>query len=157
MGLAEKKLDSKRLKKTFKTPKQRARDFLIQALYQWQLCGENPRIIEAQLLDTKTKIARQFFIKTWRGITNKEEFEAIRGVIVPHLPNDIDSISLVDLSVVYLGVYELRHHHSLSHSIILNEAIELTKRFGTQEGYRFVNYLLDTISKEISPNTVFKT
>lgn len=132
---------------SFITPKQRARAYIIQALYQWQLCGENIKVIEAEFLAKKQgKISRRFFCETLLGVV--EDFDNLTADIQPHLEHNIDEIPLVDLSILYLGVYELKHHHNLSRKIIFNEAIELVKNYGTEEGYRFINHLLDTISND---------
>ena len=139
---------------SFTTPKQRSRIYIIQALYQWQLCGDDTMIIEAQFINQKTKISKQFFINTFRGIV--KEIEALKIMIKPHLDHDIAEIPLVDLSILYLGVYELKSCQ-LPSKIIFNESIELAKQYGTEGSYRFINHLLDKINTQcLTNNSVFK-
>jgi N utilization substance protein B len=55
----------------------------------------------------------------------------------------------VERSILRLATYELLHEPKIPHKVVLNEAVELCRIFGSEEGYRFVNGVLDCLSKQI--------
>ncbi len=63
----------------------------------------------------------------------------------------IDRLADVDRNVLRLGAYELLHSQGLSASIIINEAIEIARKFGSPESGKFVNGVIDRIGREIRP------
>ncbi len=128
----------------FITPKQRARIRIVQALYQWQLTKTDVAIIEKQFLaNKKDKIAKTFFQTNLNNIISN--IGKIREYIKPLLKHNIDDIPLVDLAVLYLGVYELKISQVTPSKIIINEAINISKDYGSEDSYKFVNYILDSL------------
>ncbi len=86
--------------------------------------------------------------------------ELIRGVLAKrkevdekiksHADNwDFDRIAKVDLSVLRLAVYELLFREDIPPVVSINEAIEIAKRFSTEESGRFVNGILDRVRKDL--------
>jgi len=63
----------------------------------------------------------------------------------------LDRMARVDLALLRLAVYELLYCPDVPHNVIINEAIELGKRFGTEETPAFVNGVLDQIAKKVRP------
>lgn len=128
---------------SFQTPKQRARVRIMQALYQWQLCDDDLANIRQSVLRQKGKVAITFFNQNLHGII--ENFEQLTQDIQTHVKHDIKDIPNIDLSILYLASYELKQQQ-LSKNIIINEAIELSKKYGTEKSDKFINYLLETLS-----------
>ena len=60
-------------------------------------------------------------------------------------------MAVVDRNILRLAVYELLYTTDVPPKVAINEAIEITKKFGTKESSRFVNGLLDRIHKELRP------
>jgi len=88
--------------------------------------------------------------------------EMVRGVAVSR--DDLDSritrasdnwrlerMTRVDRNVLRLGTYELCHRHDVPRAVILDESVELAKRFGTEESGKFVNGVLERVANEVGP------
>ncbi len=121
----------------------------MQALYQWQLNPGDPAQVEAQFLaDEEVQGADlQFFQQLWRGVTSHaDELDAaIRGKLSDR---KWDEISEVERAILRLGAFELAHRLDVPYRVVINEALELTKRFGAEQGHRFVNGILDRLAHE---------
>ena len=60
----------------------------------------------------------------------------------------MSEIDPVELAMIRIAVYELMKRPDVPYRVIINEALELTKKFGSVEGYKFVNGVLDRIAKK---------
>jgi len=77
-----------------------------------------------------------------------ENIELIDSNIKSRLRNwDFERISIIDKSILRFSIYSLIFEKKLSKNIIINEAIEIVKLYGTQDSYKFVNGILDAIKK----------
>jgi len=117
-----------------------ARRAAVQALYQWDMTQQSRLEIEKHFLsdDSLKKSDTEYF------------HELIREI--PRLVYIDRSISLVDpveRAVLRLATYEMLHHPEIPYRVVLNEAIELSRTFGSDNGYRFVNGILDKMGAEI--------
>ncbi|MBW2452725.1 MAG: transcription antitermination factor NusB, partial [Deltaproteobacteria bacterium] len=65
----------------------------------------------------------------------------------------LDRMSRVDLALLRLSTYELLFNTEVPHNVVINEAIEIGKRFGTEETASFINGVLDQISKQTPSKT----
>ncbi len=128
----------------FKTPKQRARMSIVQALYQWLLIGGSIDLISSHtLMNQRGKTATVFFHRTLEGII--KELAELTALIQTKLKHNINEIAPIDLAIIYLGAYELKQG-KLARAIIINEAIELAKQYGTSKADKFIHQLLDKIT-----------
>ncbi len=86
-----------------------------------------------------------------------ENIETIDGLIKSHLKNwDFSRLNKVDLAVLRLSTYALLYQKDLAPSIVIDEAIDIAKEYGTDDSFRFVNGVLDGIKKTIQEGS-FKT
>ena len=84
-----------------------------------------------------------------------ENIDVIDAMIKDHLENwDISRLNRVDLAVLRMSVYTLMFQHEISPSIVIDEAIGICREFGTDDSYKFINGVLDSIRKTLSPQTV---
>lgn len=125
-----------------------ARRYALQAMYQWHIAHTAINIIEAEFLryhiDKKFDLA--YFKELIHGIPeNQKEIDL---EMRPFLGRAISEIDPVELSVLRIAIYELIKRPDVPYRVIINEALELTKKFGSIEGYKFVNGLLDRIAKK---------
>lgn len=129
--------------------RKRARQYLVQALYQWQLNKMSAIDIELQFQDDMemSRIDREYFSRVLNDVI--KSVNKLDELIKPELDRDISELTLVELSVLRLAAYELKEQEELPYKVIINEALELTKLFGTEEGYKFVNGVLDSLAKKI--------
>lgn len=100
------------------------------------------------LMSFSTDLDMDFFQSSLGGLTlNLQEID---GIITETLKNwKFDRISLVDRSILRLGTYEIFFSLSpVPYPVVINEAVELAKKFGTNESGAFVNGVLDAIRKK---------
>ena len=84
-----------------------------------------------------------------------ENIKIIDDTISKHLENwDFSRVKKVDLAVLRISVYALIFQNDTAPSIIINEAISISKEYGTDDSYRFVNGVLDAIRKTLAEKSV---
>ncbi|HCK82715.1 MAG TPA: transcription antitermination factor NusB [Candidatus Competibacteraceae bacterium] len=128
-----------------------ARRCAAQALYQWQLTDQEPSRIAAQFLADQDlgKADPDYFRELLLQIPAR--VAEIDAVLTPYLDRPTTQIDPVECAILRIGGYELLAHPDLSSRIILNEAIELAKVFGAEQGHRFVNGVLDKVARTVRP------
>ena len=84
-----------------------------------------------------------------------ENIKAVDSMIRQHLLNwDIKRIGRVDLAILRISVYTLMFQGDIPHSIVIDEAIGLAKEFGTDDSFKFINGVLDSIRKTVQKTVV---
>ena len=119
----------------------------MQALYQWELTGQVGAGIEDSFLNDwgLEGVDQEYFKQLVQGIL-KYSAELDR-VLEKCLDRDLASVDPIERSVLRIGTYELQFRPEIPVRVVLNEAIELARVFGAEEGYRFVNGVLDQCQK----------
>ncbi|MET0581083.1 MAG: transcription antitermination factor NusB [Pseudoxanthomonas sp.] len=121
----------------------RARRRALQAIYAWQMSGG--------LVD---QVIAQFAHEQAHEIADLEYFDdLVRGVIkhrasldealVGYLDRPVEEVDPIERAVLRLSAYELIHRLDVPYRVVLNEAIEISKRFGSEHGHTYVNGVLD--------------
>lgn len=126
-----------------------ARRAAIQALYQWEMT-QQPRLeIEKYFLadDRLKKTDNAYFQELVREIPRL--VEDIDSSLLPYIDRDFALIDPIEKAVLRLAAYELIHHAEIPYRVVLNEAIELSRTYGSDNGYRFVNGILDKMGAEV--------
>ncbi len=154
-------------------PRSQARRYAVLALYQWQMAGTSPAEIQGHFLedsDWMEAIADTLENPRARGKKKKkpkapdwalfqqllngvpEQCKKLDAQLASVLDRPLAQITPVDLTVLRLALYELLNSPSIHSRVILNEAIELAKEFGsTEESYRYVNGVLNKIARHLRP------
>jgi N utilization substance protein B len=124
-----------------------ARQSALQALYQWQMSGNDLIDIENQFLEEQdmSKVDLKFFKELLHKIP--AQIETIDKACEPYLDRSIDSVDPVERAVIRIGVYELCMRPDIPYRVIINEAVELAKSFGAEQGHRYVNSILDKVAQ----------
>jgi len=119
----------------------------VQALYQWELTGEVDAGIEDSFLnDWGLKgVDQEYFKQLVQGILKYTA--ELDCVLEECLDRDLASVDPIERTVLRIGTYELQFRPEIPVRVVLNEAIELARVFGAEEGYRFVNSVLDRCQK----------
>lgn len=95
--------------------------------------------------DDFARADRELFEALLSGVLlHAEETEA---AFSKHVDRDLKRVSLVERAILYLGAYELAHAPQTPYRVVLNEAIELAKTFGS--GYRFTNAVLEKVARDV--------
>jgi N utilization substance protein B len=136
-------------RKTGKSPRRRAREFVLQGLYQWLVGGADEAAIGAQLAgsDGFDKADREFFASLLRGVL--AQHDALQERLRAYLDRRFAELSPVEAGVLLIGAHELLHCPETPYRVIINEAIELAKSFGGTDGHKYVNGVLDKLAGEV--------
>lgn len=127
----------------------KARSYSLKALYQWSFweAGANTLIDqfieEYGILDADLLYFKDLVTGTIRYIAVIDE------LMVTHLDRDISALNPIELAVLRLATYELLHRKDVPYKVVIDEALELVKEFGAQEGYKYVNAVLDVLKNQI--------
>ena len=141
-------------KASARSPRSRAREFALQALYQ-HLVGRN----EAAAIDVFTRDLAGFhkadsvhYDALLHGcIAEAAELDAL---ILPLLDRKLTAISPIERAVMWIGAYEFRHALDVPWRVVLNECIELAKEFGGTDGHKYVNAVLNGLAPSLRPEEV---
>jgi len=127
----------------------RAREYAVQALYQWQVTGnETSQILQQFALEKKsTTYEVEYFKDLVLGVVTR--LADLDEAITPLIDRDIEQVDLVERAVLRLAAYELLKHPEIPYRVIINEAVELTKMFGAEMGHRYVNGVVDKMARSI--------
>jgi N utilization substance protein B len=134
-----------------KTARRQAREIALQALYAWQLSGDDP-LAQARTIEGFERTDARFVESLLRGVL--ERADELRGLISPHLSREFGKLSPIERALLYIGTFELASHPETPFKVVLNEAVELGKSFGATDGYRFVNGVLEKIAAALRPDEV---
>jgi len=86
-----------------------------------------------------------------------ENIAGIDSMIQKHLENwDLSRLNKVDLAVLRMSVYTLMFQSETPPSVVIDEAVEISREFGADDSYRFVNGVLDSVRKTLSGDAVPK-
>jgi len=125
------------------------REAAIQFLFQCDLNpGEKPSLQDFWQLRTATKKIQEFGAELIAGILSNQP--AIDAQIKKYVANyDLDRIAAVDRNILRVAIYEMLFCRDVPPVVSINEAIEIAKRFGSEESGRFVNGVLDRLRNDL--------
>jgi N utilization substance protein B len=121
----------------------RARELLAQALYQAQITGQEHAELAGQFAerDEYARVDRDWFREILKGaLAHRTEHEAD---IAEFADRPFDQLDPVEIAVLLVGLEELRHHPEVPFRVVINEAVSVARRYGAEEGHRYVNAILD--------------
>jgi len=127
----------------------KARRFLLQAMYQAELTGEDYSSIAVPFIaDHNMKRAD---ISYFREILNglQARYDQLSVDIATKLDRDFAELDPIEKSILLLGAYELSARIDIPYRVVINEGVELAKSFGATESYKLVNSVLDALSKDM--------
>jgi transcription antitermination protein NusB len=129
--------------------KRRARKIALQALYQRLVSGLELSEIEAQFraIHLDDKVDLDYFCRLLYGIEEAEE--RLDDAITPFLDRPIKSLNPIELVVLRLGAFELMDVLELPYRVVLDESVNLAKTFGSQDGHRYVNGVLNNLARQV--------
>lgn len=128
--------------------RRKARELALQMLFQFDMSGNQPD----QIIDTFEELqkskpnTRDFATKIFRGTV--EHVVVLDEMIQNQAENwRLSRMSTVDRNIIRMSVYEFLHETDTPKLVIIDEAIEIAKKFGTQKSGQFINGILDGILK----------
>ncbi len=119
----------------------RSRDKVLQSLYEIELGGSTAEeILEDKIIQKNYPHFKDLLI----GVT--ESISELDGLLQKIMERDLSGLDPIERNALRLAIYEMLHS-DLDKPIIINESIRLTKKYGAEDGYKFVNAVLDKALK----------
>jgi N utilization substance protein B len=128
--------------------RRKARELALQMLFQHDMAGNEPDMIITTFEDLqKSKPnTREFAVKIFRGTV--DHLAELDDMIQAQAENwRLSRMAVVDRNIIRMSVYEFLHETDTPKLVIIDEAIEIAKKFGTQKSSQFINGILDGILK----------
>lgn len=137
-----------------KSPRRRARELALQALYAWQISGAAPGELVEQMraLEGHDKADAALAEALVRGVVSRAA--ELRPMIEEFIDRSFASLSPVERGILYIGAFELAQGVEPPFKVVLNEAIELGKSFGGTGGHKYVNGVLEKLAARLRPAEV---
>jgi N utilization substance protein B len=131
-------------------PRRKAREYALQMLFQWDITHDSIDQIASTFFEDQEEeqavgnFARQLVIRT------VEHIEKIDALIQRHAEHwRLDRMATVDRNLLRLATQEFLFDKETPKTVVINEAIEIARRYSTQESPQFINGILDSIKKEL--------
>lgn len=128
----------------------KAREFAMQMLFQWDMSQQDPAKLEAKFwksaraADKTREFANQLFEGTAKEIASLDE------IIGKHCENwRFERLAAIDRAILRLAIHEMNSTDTPP-KVVLNEAVELAKKFSSEESGAFVNGVLDSVHKSLT-------
>lgn len=127
----------------------RARRRALQALYAWQLSGSHMNAVIDQFRhEQDMEIADlEYFEDLLHGV--EKHVDELDAALRPHIDREVAQVDPIERAALRLATYELKFRPDVPYRVVINEAIEVTKRFGADHGHSYVNGVLDKLAAEL--------
>ncbi|MBL6750208.1 MAG: transcription antitermination factor NusB [Nevskia sp.] len=125
-----------------------ARRLTVQALYQWLVNETSADLLLRQFAEQPEGLGRAdpaYFAELLRGIVGARA--ELIAAVAPHLDRPVEQLDPVEHAVLLLGAFELLHKPEVPWKVVVNESVGLAKVFGAEDGYKFVNGVLDKLAR----------
>jgi N utilization substance protein B len=126
-----------------------ARKMALQGLYQWLMSGNTLIEIEAQVraLNPENKMDPTYFSQLLYGV--ETQLSIIEAAFTEFLDRPIQSLNPIEHTILRISSYELLFVPEIPYRVILDESVSLARTFGSQEGHRYVNGVLNNLARKV--------
>ncbi|HYL84055.1 MAG TPA: transcription antitermination factor NusB [Candidatus Angelobacter sp.] len=127
----------------------KAREFAMQMLFQWDMSEQDPGKLEAKFWKSAKAAdkTRAFANQLFEGAA--KDVPALDEIIAKHCENwRFERLAAIDRAILRLAIHEMKGADTPA-KVILNEAVELAKKFSSEESGPFVNGVLDAVRKSL--------
>lgn len=134
--------------------RRKTRELTMQAIYQWQLNPMTVAQLQQQFIEANdvNKVDFDLFKQCLSAVIN--ETSEIDALFMPLLDRDITDLDPVELAILRLSTYELRSRLDVPYKVVINEAIELGKKFAGTDGHKYINSILDKLAPTLRQSEV---
>ncbi|MFL9583095.1 transcription antitermination factor NusB [Stenotrophomonas sp. AB1(2024)] len=126
----------------------RARRRALQAIYAWQISEGNAQQLIAQFAHEQAREVADlaYFEALVQGVLDHRK--DLDEALLPFVDRGIEEVDAIERAALRVAAYELRYRMDVPYRVVINEAIESTKRFGSEHGHTYVNGVLDRAAVE---------
>jgi N utilization substance protein B len=131
-----------------------ARQYALQAIYQWQLSGTPIQEIEMQFIKfhVTKKVDLDYFKEVITGVAKLQH--DLDKQIEPYIERSISEVDPIELAILRIATYEFAKRLDVPYRVIINEGLELAKKFGSIEGFKFINSVLDRVARQLRAHEI---
>ncbi|MFQ5548251.1 MAG: transcription antitermination factor NusB [Woeseia sp.] len=132
----------------------RARELILQALYQKNMTGDDAAELLRQFRSRAAyqRADRAYFDESLAAIC--EARSALEGQIEALADRPLSQLDPVEMAILLLGFFELSDRPEIPYRVVINESVNLAKRFGAVDGHKYINALLDKAADKLRPAEV---
>ncbi|GHT46193.1 N utilization substance protein B [Endomicrobiia bacterium] len=123
-----------------------AREYSLQMLYTVDNCNASVNFVRNTFEENlpKANAYREFALSLFKGVCEKKD--AIDALIKQYAKNwELERMAVVDRNIIRLAIYEIMATPDTPISVIINEAVEISKKYSTEDSSKFVNGILDKL------------
>jgi transcription antitermination protein NusB len=131
--------------------RRKSRELALQMLFQWEVGQHTPGKVVATFLPTlkANDEVKDFARRLFEGTV--ADIESIDPLLRRHAENwKLERMAAVDRNVLRLAIYEMLHEPETPAAVVINEALELARRFSTPDSVEFANGVLDAVRKSLA-------
>lgn len=134
-----------------------ARRRAMQALYQWQMTDQTSKDIVLQFAEDPEhhRADHELFRDLVSHVIDRHQ--DLDATIAEFSDRDVRQLDPVEHAILLIGVYELADHQEIPYRVVINEAVDLCRTFGAEDGHKFVNALLDRAARRLRAAEVAAT
>ena len=127
----------------------RARELLLQALYQQQIAGHDCDELLVQFREQKAyeRVDAEFFEESLKAILDGRKDLETKIATIADRP--LDQLDPVEHGILLIGVFELERRIDIPYRVVLNEGVHLARRFGAVDSHKYVNACLDRAAQAL--------
>lgn len=132
----------------------RARELMVQALYQKQIAGHSTAELVAQFHEDPAyaRVDQAFFDELFPAISNSQE--ALEERIAGLIDRPLEQLDPIELAILLIGVQELEARIDVPYKVVINEGVNLARRFGAVDSHKYVNACLDLAAQSLRETEV---
>ncbi|MEM7100606.1 MAG: transcription antitermination factor NusB [Pseudomonadota bacterium] len=129
--------------------RRRSRRALVQAVYQWQVSGNSVASVKQEFheSDALKKADHDFFDELLGLVTRTAS--SLDEHYVEHLDRTVDQLDVIERAILRLATAEFAHRQDVPFKVVIDEYVELTKTFGAQDAYKYINGVLDRVAANL--------
>ena len=127
----------------------RARELVLQALYQKQIAEHDSGELIKQFHEQKAfeRVDQEFFDETLKDIC--EQQAELEEKISELIDRPLEQLDPVEFGILLIGIFELQNRVDVPYKVVINEGVNLAKRFGATDGHKYVNACLDKAAQSM--------
>ena len=135
-------------------PRKRARRRALQAIYQWQITHQDASEILRQFHEVQdlSQVDVGHFEILLQGVIN--ENKRLIDALEPFLDRPMDQVDVMERVVLMIGAWELLECPDMPYRVVLDESVDLARRFGSEQGHSYVNAVLDKAARTLRADEV---
>jgi len=133
--------------------RRKAREYALQMLFQWDITRDSVDQVTATFFETLDEPAGVVDFARLLVTRTVEHVEEIDVLIRRHAEHwRLDRMAIVDRNILRLATQEFLYDKETPKTVVINEALEIARRFSSQESPQFINGILDSIKQELEAN-----